>query len=740
MKYVEVLLDLAVDKSLDYSVPAEFASVVRRGMRVEVPVQGRPRLGTIAAIKDNSTYPKVQPLLKVVSDQEVITEPLYDLALWISKYYCTSLRQVFKMVVPASIRRPVKPKEQLYVMRNKTREELANYCKAIREKSPGQAAVLEEMLLVKKGILLTELLEKSKTTRSPVDTLVKKGYLLVDIVRIDRSPLLHEEYFKTTPKKLNSAQQAALDKVVSAIERRAFETHLIYGITGSGKTEVYLQAIEKVLASGGGCIMLVPEISLTAQTIERFRSRFEGQIAILHHRLSDGEKLDEWGRIRNGEARIAIGARSAVFSPVVNLRLIIVDEEHEGSYKQEEEAPCYHARDIAVMRGKMENAVVMLGSATPSLESFYNAQKGKYILSALHQRADAAQLPTFTIVDMKKEYDRVKGLTNFSESLLDGIKRRVAAGEQTILFLNRRGYHAMLLCKKCAEVIKCEHCDTSLTFHKGENTLSCHLCGYTIAPPPQHCPKCKAPDPLRFRGVGTEQIERSLHAIFPEVRTLRMDGDTTRHKGSHQRLLREFGSGKADVLIGTQMIAKGLHFPQVTLVGIINCDPALQIPDFRSSEIAFQLITQVAGRAGRGQIAGEVILQTCLPDNPTLAYAARQDFDAFCKEELPSREMFAFPPFSQLVKCVLSSTNSKRALQYGHALRERLLGLLPADVEVHPLLPCGHSKVKDHFRYQFLVRGATTGPITRALTEVLAALPEPSGVKLLIDVNPLSTF
>lgn len=738
--FVEVLLDLKVEKALDYSVPENFKDLVRRGMRVEVPVQGHPRLGIISAVKEATSYPKVQPILKVISDQEVLTDPLYELSLWMAKYYCTPLRQVLKMVVPATIRRPFKHKEQLYVMRGKTKEELAEHCKAIRGRFPAQAAILEEMLLVTKGILLTELLEKAKATRSPVDTLAKGGYLVVDIVRIDRSPLLNEEYFKTAPKKLNPEQHAAFAKIAQALDEKKFETHLLYGITGSGKTEVYLQAIEKTLGQGGGCIMLVPEISLTTQTIERFRSRFEGKIAILHHRLSDGERLDEWHRIRSGKAQIVIGARSAVFSPVVDLRLIIVDEEHEGSYKQSDEAPCYHARDVAVMRGKLEHAVVILGSATPSLESYYNAQKGKYHLSALQQRADAARLPTFTIVDMKREYDRAKQMTHFSELLLDAIKKRASAGEQTILFLNRRGFHTTLLCKACMEPVKCTHCDTSLTFHKGENHLACHLCGFTLTPPPKNCPKCRHPDPLKFKGVGTEQIERALHAIFPEIRTIRMDADTTRHKGSHQQLLRQFGSGKADVLIGTQMIAKGLHFPQVTLVGVINCDSALQIPDFRAAETAFQLVTQVAGRAGRGQLPGEVILQTCLPENPTLAHAARQDFEKFTADELPIRELFAFPPYMQLVKCTFSGKDAKRTLLYGSALREAILSHLPSTCEVHPVIPAGHAKIKDHFRYQFLARGPSTAPLTRALESALANHPVPASIKLLIDVNPLSTF
>lgn len=412
-KYASIILDLYLDKILDYGVTEDQAPFIKKGMMVEVPVRGRLTKGYVAAVKDQPDFTPVKPIASLTSDQILIPDDLFDLALWMSKYYCSPISKIIKILLPAGVRNQISHKEQLFVMRAKSKEILQEYCKEIRNKFPAQAAVLDLLLQVKKGILLSELLEKTQGSRSPVDALVRKKYLLVDCVRIDRSPLLNEEYFKTKPKTLNEEQAAALAKIVQGIEQRMFQCHLLHGVTGSGKTEIYLQSIDKALALGKGTIMLVPEISLTGQTIERFRSRFEGHIAILHHRLSQGERFDEWNRIHRGDAKIVIGARSAVFSPVVNLGLIIVDEEHEQSYKQSEESPCYHARDVAVMRAKMAGSIALLGSATPSLESYHNAIQGKYILSSLTQRPDAASIPKVTLVDMKKEYDKAKGLTLF---------------------------------------------------------------------------------------------------------------------------------------------------------------------------------------------------------------------------------------------------------------------------------------------------------------------------------------
>lgn len=740
VKFASIVLDIAIDKPLDYGLTSDQAVIAKRGMRVEVPVKGQVRTGYIFEIKDSPDFPKVQGIIRFTTESELITEDLFELGMWISRYYCVNLREAFQMMLPAVVRKDVAHKQQLFVMRAKTREELKEYCEKIRNQSSAQAAVLDAMLQVKKGILLTELLEQTGCSRSPVNTLVKNGWLHVDIVRIDRSPLVNEEYFQTKPKILNPEQSQALASINASLGDKRFAAHLLYGVTGSGKTEVYLQAIDTALKLGYGTLMLVPEISLTTQTIERFRSRFEGKIAILHHRLSQGERFDEWHKIHRGEAQIVIGARSAVFSPIQRLGLIIVDEEHEHSYKQSESAPCYHARDVAVMRGKLTNSTVILGSATPCLESFYNVAKGKYTLNSLTKRADTASIPNFTIVDMQREFEKAKGYTNFSELLLKGIKDRQSKGQQTILFLNRRGYHSTLLCQGCGESVRCAHCAVSLTFHLGSNHLACHLCGYTIAPPPVECPSCRKAQTMKFRGVGTEQIQKSLHAIFPEIRTIRIDADSTRHKGSQQKLLRDFGSGKADLLIGTQMIAKGLHFPEVTLVGVLNGDAGLNIPDFRASETVFQLITQVAGRSGRGYSKGEVIVQTSSPTNSTILLAASQDYEKFYEEEMKVREMFGYPPFSSLAKLTFSGASEQETRQWAETFRRHITHLLTKEFTIHPVIPSGYAKIKDLFRFQLLLRGPSIFPITQAISNAKRAILIPKSVHLLIDINPTSTF
>lgn len=740
VNFASVILDVAIDKTLDYGITPEQKSYIHPGSRVEVSLRGHSRPGTVVEIKDFSSFSSVKPISKVLSDHPLIPPDLFQLALWISHYYCAPLRNIFRILLPPEIRKGMSHKEQLFVMRSKTREELREICITYRNKRPAQATILEAMLSVKKGILLSELLDQTKGSRTTVNTLAKEGLLILDTIRIDRSPLKNEEYFITQPKTLNENQASALQKIVHTIDQQTFQTHLLFGITGSGKTEVYLQAIDRALKANRGTIMLVPEISLTAQTIERFRSRFKEKIAILHHRLSQGERNDEWHHIRDGRAKIVIGARSAIFSPVVNLGLIIVDEEHENSYKQSDMTPCYQARDVAVMRGKLTGSTVVLGSATPSLESYYNSHCGKYTLSILSQRADVATLPKVTIVDMRKEFEKTKGWTSFSEQLLNGIEKRQKSGEQTILFLNRRGYHTVLRCQKCQNSVKCSHCDLPMTFHLGDNCLSCHLCHFQYTPPPKKCPSCEAEDPLKFRGVGTEQIERALHAIFPSIRTLRIDADTTKHKGSHQKLLRDFGSGKADVLIGTQMIAKGLHFPEVTLVGVLNSDAGLNIPDFRASENVFQLITQVSGRSGRGVLPGEVIIQTTLPDNEIIQHAARQDYMAFYQEEIAIRELFGYPPFRHLAKFLFSGKKAEHTLKTAENMRQVLIKNLPHQFDFHPIVPCGYAKVKDLFRYQFLLRGPQMALLNKAIQDLEKKYPLPNDVKLFVDVNPASTF
>lgn len=722
-----VIVDLAIEKPLDYLIPPELN--VSPGAQVEVPVRGNLRKGIVLEVREKSSH----PLLPIHSVGDVLPPDLLKLAKWMSHYYAASFFGVLKLIYPSSIRNKGAPKEQQFVQRNKTRSELRELCVSLRSSKPQQALVLDVLLRAKKGLLLTELLELAQVSRSPVETLAKNGAITIKKVLIDRSPLQGEEYFRSSPKKLNEDQEKALQSIRSSIDQGTFNPHLLYGVTGSGKTEVYLQAIESVIQKGKSAIMLVPEISLTTQTIEKFRCRFSEPMAILHHRLSHGERFDEWKKINRGEVSIVIGARSALFAPLPNLGLLIIDEEHDGAYKQSD-GLCYNGRDVAVMRAHFAKIPILLGSATPSLESFYNAKAGKYHLNCLTKRAANAHLPKVEIVDMQKAFERSGGYTLFSDVLIEKIKERFENGEQTILFLNRRGYHTSVVCPKCSHLCECERCSIAMTFHRSARTLACHLCG-TEKTPPKVCPSCGHTD-LKFKGVGTEQVERALHAIFPTIRTLRMDGDTTRHKGSHERLFREFSTGKSDLLIGTQMITKGLHFPSVTLVAILNSDAGLQIPDFRASERTFQLITQVAGRAGRGSLPGEVIIQTHMPDHLTIKLAASQNYEAFYEAEIESRRLFNFPPTSHLVKLTFSSKNEEEAFLQADRVRQRLLSSLPQGYTLHPIQPSGHPKVKDYFRYQFLIRGQDVYPIAHAIK----ALPSSKRASMQIDVDPLNTF
>lgn len=739
MPVAEVILDVSCEKVLDYEIPESLQDKVKRGIRVSVPVRGHLRKGYVVGLKAHSEYAQLKAIHETLSQSELLNEDTFELALWMSQYYGCSMQKTLRCILPAPVRQDTSIKTQLFVKRALSREKLAEHCRDLRNKSPAQALFLDGLLKVKKGILLSELLEQTRVSRGVASTLEKKGLIILENMQIDRSPLLKHEFFPTAPKTLNSCQQEAFDNIAASLDHHLFKTHLLYGITGSGKTEVYLQLIEKALKQHKGVIVLVPEIALTTQTIERFKSRLNVDMAILHHRLSQGERYDQWMKILKGEIPLVIGARSAIFSPVKNLGLIIVDEEHERSYKQTDESPCYHARDIAVVRAKLSQACAVLGSATPALESYYNAKRGRYALDLLSQRADEASIPKVTILDMKQE----KGKTPhplFSQYLLDSLAQNFQKGYQSLIFLNRRGYFTLMKCQACEEVVKCPNCELSLTFHRGENLLSCHQCNFLITPPPAACPSCKQNATMKFRGVGTEQVERALQALFPDMRFLRMDADTTRHKGSHDQLIKAFRTHKADVLIGTQMIAKGLHFPQVTLACVLNCDSALNIPDFRASEHAFQLLTQVAGRAGRGKLKGEVIFQSFIPENPTIKLAATQDFSQFYDQEIQVRELFNYPPFCQMVKLIFSGKQANEVEAYARDFRQKLLPLLDARFQLHPVTPPAHAKINEVYRFHCLIRGPNISFVTQQLQTLIERFPVPGRVKLLVDVNPTSTF
>ncbi len=585
------------------------------------------------------------------------------------------------------------------------------------------------------AMTLSELKDRAGCSESPIRTLEKNGFVKVEEETILRDPHAGVELLRTNPFDLMVEQQTALDIINAAMEKEKPSVVLLHGVTGSGKTEVYLQAIQHALDKGQGAIVLVPEIALTPQTVDRFRSRFGDCVAVLHSNLSDGERHDEWHRIRNGEAQIAIGARSALFAPVENVGLIVVDEEHEPTYKQDE-SPRYNARDVAVMRGHLENCCVVLGSATPALESIANVRNGRYVLAEMLMRVDDRSMPLMRIVDMCVEKERAGHPQIFSRELVEGIYDRLNLGEQTILFLNRRGFSSSLQCESCGYVAECAECSVSMNFHKGAHKLLCHICG-ADEKIPNRCPECKDPD-FKYSGTGTEKIEEMLGKICPNARVARMDSDTMRKKDSYRTVLDKFKTGKIDILLGTQMIAKGLDFPNVTLVGVLNADMSLHVPDFRAGERTFQLLTQVAGRAGRGEKAGEVIVQAYTPHHPAIQAAQNLDFEGFCSQDLEFRKELMYPPFSHLVLLTFKGESEIDVMTASDHFFQWLEKILPESVTHTPPMPAPLARAKGLWRYQIMLRCEHTVKMTKPIRHVLATYKMPKTVTCTVDVDALS--
>ncbi len=736
-KFAQVALEVAVGKELDYAVPESLRDKIEVGSRVWVPLGTGTRTGYVVSFSDRPSFEPVKEIAGKVEGDFGIPASLMELARWVSEYYSAPLGQTLNCVVPASVRRAgLRPRQVAFVKRAGTLEETRDACIHLRQKAPKQAAALEVLLNAGKEISLDELCEKGRCTRATVQALVKAGLAKLERRSVEGLTMRGEAYLRSEPKKLNPEQEALFQAISRDMDAGVHVVHLIQGVTASGKTEIYLQAIAHALSKGKSSIMLVPEISLTPQTIERFRSRFGEEVAVLHHRLSHGERHEQWHRIRAGEAKITVGARSAVFAPSPNVALIVVDEEHDSSYKQSELCPTYHARDAAVFRGKNENAVVILGSATPSLESFYNAGKGRYRLGCLSKRVDDRPLPTMFVVDMRREAEKQKRVPIFSDLLLDAIGKRLERSEQAMLFLNRRGYSTVVSCRSCGKALECEDCSVPLKYHRKEDRLLCHICGRSIEAV-SICPSCKR-STLIHHGIGTQKVEAALRKVFPQVRVLRMDYDTTRQKDSHFRILRDFKVGKADVLLGTQMISKGLHFENVTLVGIISADTSLHITDFRAGERTFQLIMQVAGRAGRGEVAGEVVIQTFQPEHAAVLAAKAHDYAMFYRDEVGQREELGYPPAARLVSVMVTGREEgkvrEKAVEVSRALAERLgenarvLGPAPARIV----------RAKKMYRYRALVKCPEVGPVTAAYRDVMKTVKVPYGVKVAIDVDPVA--
>jgi primosomal protein N' (replication factor Y) len=735
-KYVRVIIDRAIHRELDYLIPDEFADRVEIGWRVRVPFRDKSALATIVDLPAETDASGLRPIEAIVGDKPALSLKLIELARWMSTYYCCSIETVMRSLLPQVIRRAqIGWKKQLVVRAARTAS--AEEIEKLRKRAPRQAELLDAVTKLTAPTLATDLLRQTSLDNQTLRALEKRGFVELREEAVRRDPHADEQFLATTPLALNAEQTLALAAIEEALAAPAdAKPLLLHGVTGSGKTEVYLQAIKSALARGKTAIVLVPEISLTPQTVERFKSRFaetDDMVAVLHSRLSEGERHDEWHKIQSGRARIVIGARSAVFAPLEDLGLIVVDEEHETTYKQEE-APRYHARDVAVVRGKLEGCVVLLGTATPSLESYFNATRDKYRLLNLFQRVDDNQMPLMRIVDLRQEKRKAKSFTILGEKLYAAISARLEKHEQTILFLNRRGFSTSLLCSACGEARNCPNCSVALTFHRTAARLSCHLCGHTAAVP-KKCPAC-GEDALIYSGFGTEKVESNVAQLFPQAVVRRMDADSMTRKDAYRETLRAFRGGKIDILVGTQMIAKGLHFPNVTLVGIINADLALHLPDFRAGERTFQLLTQVAGRAGRGETPGEVFVQTFTPFSPSIQFARHHDFAGYFEQELAFREQCTFPPFNHAVLITVRSSHEARGKFSAETLARRLREGIPDEFILGDPTPAPLEKLQGQFRFHILIRGVAIVRLSRLVREVLDKLPFPEDVMVAVDVDP----
>ena len=613
---------------------------------------------------------------------------------------------------------------------------------AIKQKSPRQARVLE--ILTSKGeqvTLLSNLAKLANTTPGTIRNLAQKGLLSLEEIEVFRDPLEGEFFNNTKNLELNPDQTSALNEIMGAIDEGKNKVFLLYGVTASGKTEVYMQAIGKMLEKGKGSIVLVPEISLTPQTVFRFASRFGKRVTVLHSKMSPGERYDQWRRIKSGDADIVVGARSAIFAPMPNLGLIVIDEEHETSYKQDD-APRYHAREVAIKRAELDNAVVVLGTATPSLESYFKASQKEYDLISLPTRIDNVRLPPVEVVDMRVELMEKKNRSIFSKSLRDAIEDRLAREEQVILFLNRRGFSTFVLCRECGYVARCKNCDISLTYHSNGEVMVCHHCNFKEQVP-TICPNCKG-SYIRHFGTGTQRVEEETHKLFPEASIERMDVDTTTKKGAYKRILEAFRDREIDILIGTQMIAKGLDFPNVTLVGVISADTALNLPDFRAGERTFDLLTQVAGRSGRGQAGGEVVIQTYNPEHYSILAAQDHDYRSFYRQEIVNREMLTYPPFSHFARILLKGTSDSSTMKSADELTSILNAFQEAhfpDLEVMGPAPAPLARIKNYYRWQILLKAVDPVHIKELVKMAFTRLPSQitkDEVAVTVDMDPMS--
>ncbi len=721
--YVKVIIEYgakAVDREFTYIVPTNLRDKIKVGHRVLVPFNNKNIEGFVLGITNHySDNYELKEITNICDSEPVLNTEMLWLGNEIQKNILCSKIAIYQAMLPKALKASqntnINIKMNRYIRLNVSFEDANKYIEECRY--PEQIKVLEK-LITDERVLITSL-------SSSINTLIKKGIIKFEYEEANRY-VSHTtgKYHKV---KLNKEQEF----VVSKVNLNKDNTYLLYGVTGSGKTEVYMELIDKVIKCGKTAIMLVPEISLTPQIVDRFITRFGQDVAILHSGLSDVERYDEYRKIMNGKVKIVVGARSAIFAPLNNIGIIVIDEEHSSTYKQDNN-PRYHARDVAILRGKYHKCPVLLGSATPSLESFARAKKGVYTLLTLKNRAGGGHLPEVSIVDMKKEVK--KGNFILSEELSKKISEKLSKNEQVILLLNRRGYSSILTCRDCGNVLKCPNCDISLTYHKTSNTNRCHYCNYSIKNI-HKCPVCGS-DNMKDYGLGTEKLEEELNRKF-NARIIRMDMDTTSKKGMHEKIICDFGNHKYDILLGTQMIAKGLDFPLVTLVGVINADTSLNIPDFRSAENTFGLLSQVSGRAGRSDLLGEVIIQTYNPEHYSIMLAKDHDYLSFYEEEMKIRKVLSYPPFYYLTLVNITSRDYELGFSEANKIGTYLRKYLGKDTIILGPSMANVFKMNNVYHYECIIKYKYDEKLNSVLTKLDEIYKVNNKVDISIDVNPI---
>ncbi|MGE8079214.1 primosomal protein N' [Peribacillus loiseleuriae] len=764
MNIATVIVDVPAkqtDREFDYTIPDKWVHIIQSGMRVIVPFGPRMVQGFVTGLKDKSEWKKLRAIKEPMDIDPVLNDELLALGDWLTEetlcYKISALQAMLPAAMKAKYEKIIKVNERkrnqvhpdilqiigtkdalswkeiiegdkaslfqkevqkghlevLYYVKNRNNkktmrtilpalntEDLIKAKNLLPTTAKKQHDILDYFVEMPKKVLLKELLDITHASNGTVKALIDKGILLETNEEVYRDPYENRTFEKKPFFKLTDEQAIAIAPIKESIKNDHHDVFLLYGVTGSGKTEIYLQAIDDVIKKGGEAIMLVPEISLTPQTVKRFKERFGEQVAVMHSGLSIGEKYDEWRKIHRKEVKVVVGARSAVFAPFENLGIIIIDEEHESSYKQEETVR-YHARDVAIQRAKSHNCSVILGSATPTLESFARAQKNVYKLLTLSKRMNDHALPAVEIVDMREEL-RNGNRSMFSELLFTKLQDRLEKQQQTVLMLNKRGHSSFVMCRSCGYVSNCPNCEISLTYHRSNHSLKCHYCGHEEAMLAE-CPECGS-EHIRFFGTGTQKVEEELTKILPEARVIRMDVDTTTRKGSHERLLQAFGEGKADILLGTQMIAKGLDFPNITLVGVLSADTMLHLPDFRSSEKTFQLLTQVSGRAGRHELTGEVVIQTYSPEHYSIELSGQQDYNTFYQREMMIRRSNHYPPYYYIALVTVSHEDLMTAVSVTEKISSFMRNGLSRGAMILGPSASPISRINNRYRYQCLIK------------------------------------